>query len=138
MKYLRTVVLLAGGALALAGWAQQTAPPQSEEHGQRAGRAMPSVDDQVAAMTDELNLTADQQAKIKPLLQDQHDQMQGLMRDTSLSADDRRAKARSVHQTTAAKVREVLNDDQKKKYDAWQQEMREKMRQHMEDSEPPK
>jgi Spy/CpxP family protein refolding chaperone len=135
MKYLRTVVLLAGGALALAGWAQQ--PAQSEEHGQRAGRAMPSVDDQVAAMTDELNLTADQQAKIKPVLQDQHDQMQGLMRDTSLSPDDRRAKARSVHQTTVAKVREVLNDDQKKKYDAWQQEMREKMRSHME-SEPPK
>jgi hypothetical protein len=59
------------------------------------------------------------------------------MRDTSLSADDRRAKARSVHQSTVAKVREVLNDDQKKKYDDWQQQMREKMRQHME-AEPPK
>ena len=135
MKFLRTMVLLAGGALALAGWAQQTAPAQSS---QRAGRAMPSVDDQVAAMTDQLNLTADQQAKIKPLLQDQHDQMQTLMKDTSLSPDDRRAKARSVHQSTVAKVREILNDDQKKKYDAWQQEMREKMRQHMEGSEPPK
>lgn len=136
MKYLRTMALLACVALALAGWAQQTAPAQ-EEHGQRAGRAMPSVDDQVAAMTDQLNLTADQQAKIKPLLQDQHDQMQTLMKDTSLSPDDRRAKARSVHQSTVAKVRDVLNDDQKKKYDAWQQEMREKMRQHME-GEPPK
>ena len=137
MKFLRTMALLAGGTLALAGWAQQTAP-QGEEHGQRAGRSMPSVDDQVAAMTDELNLTADQQAKIKPVLQDQHDQMQSLMKDTSLSPDDRRAKARSVHQSTVAKVRDVLNDDQKKKYDAWQQEMREKMRQHMEGSEPPK
>jgi len=138
MKFLRTVVLFSGGTLALAGWAQQTAPAQGEEHGQRAARAMPSVDDQVAAMTDELNLTADQQAKIKPLLQDQHDQMQTLMKDTSLSPDDRRAKARSVHQSTVAKVREVLNDDQKKKYDAWQAEMREKMRQHMEGGEPPK
>src|SRR5215471_4949088 len=138
MKFLRTVVLFSGGTLVLAGWAQQTAPAQGEEHGQRAARAMPSVDDQVAAMTDELNLTADQQAKIKPVLQDQHDQMQSLMKDTSLSPDDRRAKARSVHQSTVTKVREVLNDDQKKKYDAWQQEMREKMRQHMEGSEPPK
>jgi Spy/CpxP family protein refolding chaperone len=138
MKYLRTMVLLAGGTLALAGSAQQTAPAQGEEHGQRAGHAMPSVDDQMAAMTEQLNLTADQQAKIKPLLQDQHDQMQGLMRDQSMSQDDRRAKARSVHQSTVAKIRDILNDDQKKKYDAWQQEMREKMRQHQEGGEPPK
>jgi Spy/CpxP family protein refolding chaperone len=138
MKYLRTIVLLAFGSLALAGFAQQTAPAQGEEHGQRTGRSMPSVDDQMAAMTEQLNLTADQQAKIKPLLQDQHDQMQGLMKDQSMSPDDRRAKARSVHQSTVAKVREILNDDQKKKYDAWQQEMREKMRQHQEAAEPPK
>ena len=56
MKYRRTMVLLAGGALALGSWAQQA--PQGAEHGQRAGRAMPSVDDQVAAMTDELNPAA--------------------------------------------------------------------------------
>jgi len=138
MKHMRTIVLLAGGTLALAAaTAQQPAPAQGE-HSQHMGRSMPSVDDQVAAMTEKLNLSADQQAKIKPLLQDQQDQMQSLMKDQSLSPDDRRAKAKSVHQSTTAKVRDLLNDDQKQKYDAWQEEMHNKMRQHQEGSEPPK
>jgi Spy/CpxP family protein refolding chaperone len=138
MKRLRTIVLLAAGTLALGAFAQQPAPAQGQGSGQHMGRNMPSVDDQVATMTSQLGLSADQQTKIKPILQDQHDQMQGLMSDQSLSPEDRRTKARSVHQATVAKVNEILNDDQKKKYAAWQQQMREKARQHQEGGEPPK
>jgi Spy/CpxP family protein refolding chaperone len=138
MKHLRTIVLLAAGTLALGAFAQQPAPAQSQGPGQHTGRNMPSVDEQMATMTSKLGLSADQQTKIKPILQDQHDQMQTLMNDQSLSPDDRRTKARGVHQATVAKVNEVLNDDQKKKYDAWQQQMREKARQHQEGGEPPK
>ena len=134
MKHLRTIVLLVAGTLALGAFAQQPAPAQS----QGPGHHMPSVDDQLATMTSQLGLSADQQTKIKPILQDQHDQMQGLMSDQSLSPEDRRTKARGVHQATVAKVNEVLNDDQKKKYAAWQQQMREKARQHQEGGEPPK
>jgi len=129
VKHLRTIVLLAGAMLALAATGQQAVP---------AHHSMPSVDDQLTAMTEQLNLSADQQAKIKPLLLDQHDQMQGLMRDQDMSSDDRRAKARSIHQSTVSKIRDVLNDDQKKKFEAWQQEMHQKMHPHQEGGEPPK
>jgi len=139
MKHLRTIVLLAAGTLALGVLAQQLAPAQAGGQGQKMGRGMPSVDDQLATLTSKLGLSADQQTKIKPILQDQQDQMQGLMKDQSLSPDDRRSKARDVHQSTVAKVNDVLNDDQKKKYQALQQQMREKARQHQESgAEPPK
>lgn len=138
MKHLSTIVLLAAGTLALGAVAQQPAPAQDQGPGQHKSQNMPSVDDQLATMTSQLGLSTDQQTKIKPILQDQHDQMQSLMGDQSLSREDRRTKARSVHQTTVAKVNEVLNDDQKKKYAAWQQQMREKARQHQEGGEPPK
>lgn len=137
MKQVTTAIFAALLLLGLAAFAQQKNPsakaPPSGNQGQ-ARHAMPSVDDQLKNLTDKLNLTADQQAKIKPILQDTQTQAQTVMNDSSLSQDDRRAKMRSLHESSSAKIRDVLNDDQKKKFDDWQQEMR---RQHQA-GEPPK
>ena len=137
MKQITTGILAGLLLLGLAAFAQQQNPsgqaPPSGDQGQ-ARHAMPSVDDQLKNLTDKLNLTADQQAKVKPILQDTQTQAQAVMKDSSLSQDDRRAKMRSLHESSSAKIRDVLNDDQKKKFDDWQQEMR---RQHQA-GEPPK
>lgn len=137
MKHVvRTVLLLlAVSLLAGAGFAQQNPPPAGDQQGQRRG--MPSVDDQLKNLTERLSLTDDQQAKIKPILEDQRTQMQALMKDDSLSQDDRRAKGRSIRESTDSKIRDVLTDDQKKKYDAWQQEMRDRMRQRQQGGNNP-
>ncbi len=42
-----------------------------------------------------------------------------------MSREDRMAKMRSMHDEAMAKVRTILNDDQKKKLDEWQKEMHE-------------
>jgi len=130
------LLLLAASLLTGAAFAQQN-PPSGGQPGQRRG--MPSVDDQLKNLTDRLSLTDDQQAKIKPILEDQRTQMQSLMKDDSLSPDDRRAKGRSIRESTDTKIRDILTDDQKKKYDAWQQEMRDRMRQRQPggDNPPP-
>lgn len=129
MRQIKTIISASFVLLALAVYGQQQnpstqAPSSGGMHGQAAQRAMPSVDDQLKNLTDRLSLTADQQAKIKPILEDTHAQAQTLMHDNSLSQDDRRTKMRSLHESSSAKIRDVLNDDQKKKFDAWQQEMR--------------
>jgi len=131
MRQIKTIIFTALCVLGLAAFAQQQNPSaQVPSSGDRAARHMvPSVDDQLKNLTSKLNLTADQQAKIKPILEDQHQQAQSLMSDTSLSQDDRRSKMRTVHESSSAKIRDVLNDDQKKKFDAWQQEMHDRMRQ---------
>lgn len=141
MRHIKTIISAAFVLLALAVYGQQQnpsgqAPSSGGMQGQAPHHAMPSVDDQLKNMTDRLNLTADQQAKIKPILEDTHSQAQTLMNDNSLSQDDRRSKMHSLHESSSAKIRDVLNDDQKKKFDAWQQEMR--ARQHPGGENPPK
>ena len=132
MRHIKTIIFTALCVLGLAAYAQQQNPSaQAPSSGDQAARhTMPSVDDQLKNLTSQLNLTADQQAKIKPILEDQHQQAQAARNDTSLSADDRRSKMRSLHESSNAKIRDVLNDDQKKKFDAWQQQMHDRMGQH--------
>ena len=91
---------------------------------QRGNRQPPSVDQQVKRLTDRLNLSADQQSTIKPILEDQQQQMASLREDTSLSREDRMSKMRSIRESTTSKISAILNDDQKKQYEAMQQEMR--------------
>jgi Spy/CpxP family protein refolding chaperone len=131
MKTIRKITLLAVCALAAAAFAQNAPPPQGgpgDAQGHRRG--MPSADDQLKNMTQAFNLTEDQQAKIKPILEDAHSQMQKVMQDDStLSREDRMSKMRSLHEAASAKVREVLTDEQKKKYDDMQKEMQDHMHQ---------
>jgi Spy/CpxP family protein refolding chaperone len=128
---LMQLILMTGLCLTVASAQQQPAQQQGEGHGGgQHAHGMPSVDDQVKMLSQRLDLTDDQQAKIKPILEDQHTQMQALMKDSSLSPTDRQDKARGIHDQTHAKIRDVLTDDQKKKFDAMQAEMHEHMQHH--------
>jgi len=91
---------------------------------QRGNRQPPSVDEQVKRLADRLKLSADQQSKIKPILEDQRQQMESIRSDSSLSREDRMSKMRSIREAATSKIKEILNDDQKKQYEAMQQEMR--------------
>jgi protein CpxP len=133
MKQMQLILIAGLCLMALAAFAQQQPPPPAqgeERHGQHGAHGMPSVDDHVKMLSEKLNLTEDQQAKVKSLFEAQRTQMQALMKDDSLSPDARRDKARSIHDETHAKIRDLLTDDQKKKFDAMQAEMQEHMRQH--------
>ena len=79
---------------------------------------------QLEHMTQALDLTADQQSQIKPVLVDRQQKLQALFQDQSMSEDDRRAKARSVVEESNSKIESVLNDQQKQKFAAMQQHMR--------------
>jgi len=88
---------------------------------------MRSSDDMVQDLTTKLNLTADQQAKIKTILDENHEQMRATMNDQSLSKEDKHAKMKSMHDSIHAKVREVLTDEQKTKFDAMVKDMENNM-----------
>jgi protein CpxP len=59
-----------------------------------------STDQRLQMMTKQLNLTPDQQQKIKPLLENESQQMQALHQDTSLSQEDRMSKMQQIRQST--------------------------------------
>jgi Spy/CpxP family protein refolding chaperone len=119
-------VCLVGGAHVFAqepGGAPETpAPPPTGGH-----RGMMDPAQQLEGMTKRYNLSADQQTQLKPILASQQQQMQALRGDSSLSREDRMAKMQSIHADTKTKIEAVLNDDQKKQFEADQERMQQRM-----------
>ncbi len=87
--------------------------------GEHAG--VPTIETQLKVLTEKLALTADQQDKIKPILRDLHDATERLMRDTSLSREERLAKVRPERNKADERIRADLNEEQKKKLDEYEQ-----------------
>lgn len=98
---------------------QQTPNHSGEGHGHGRGEGhgagMMSADAMLDHMSQELKLTDDQKAKLKPILENQSKQMRDLRQDTSSSDQDRRAKMKQIHENTMSQVRPILNADQQKK-----------------------
>ena len=80
-------------------------------------------------MAKRLNLTADQQSQIQPIVADEMSQMMGLRNDSSLAPRDRMQKMRSIHEDSNAKIKAILTPDQRTQFDAMQQQQRDRMRQ---------
>ena len=115
-----TVLLISLIALAQ----DQPAPGQGGR-----GRHMPSVDDQTKELSTTLQLSDDQTKQVRAILQDQQDARQKLMQDQSTSFEEKRPKMREIHETASAKIRALLTNDQKSKYDQLEKEQQER-RQH--------
>jgi Spy/CpxP family protein refolding chaperone len=98
---------------------QDQAGPQGGRQG-GAGRE----GQQIEAMTKKLNLTPDQVTQVKAIDDDARQQMMALRSDSSVAQSDKHAKMMAIHQASQDKVRAVLNDDQKTKYDAMLAEMK--------------
>lgn len=87
--------------------------------GEEAG--LPTVEAQLKVLTEKLTLTSDQQDKIKPILKELHEATEKLAQDKSLSREERLAKVRPQRYKADEKIRAILNDDQKKKLDQYEQ-----------------
>lgn len=103
-------------------------PSDTDTNGRHWGRGQGSgqgvtADDQVGFLAAVVPLNSEQQSQIKILLRDEHTQISGIYKDASLSQADKEARAHSVGEATVAKVRNLLNADQKKKFDERPQDM---------------
>ena len=117
-----------GIGVAMAAPAPQDQSDSPHAHRGMGGRQM-DPDREVQRLSKRLNLTDDQKNQIKPILADRQQQMRNLMQDSSLQPNDRHEKMRSIMEDTNNKVKAVLNDDQKAKFDQMQQQMHERMQQ---------
>jgi protein CpxP len=118
------LAILLAIALPLTLVAQTEAPPappqgQMGDH-QHMGRmgGPPSPQQHLDHLSKMLNLTDDQKAKIKPILENESTQVQALHQDTTLSMQDRRTKMRDIHDSTLSQVRPLLTSDQQTKLDS--------------------
>ena len=103
--------------LALAVFAQ-------EAHQNGHGHSMPSADQHLKMLTEKLDLTADQQAKAKPILEEMTTRAQKAMNDQSLPQDQRMQKAHETMMQSDKKLRAILTDEQKAKLDEMESQMR--------------
>jgi periplasmic protein CpxP/Spy len=103
---------------------QDAAPPPAGHmaggHGQMEGR-------QLEMLTKKLNLTPDQVTQVKAIDDDTMAQAKAVHEDTSLSQADKHAKMMDLHKASQDKIRGLLTDEQKTKYDALQAEMKARM-----------
>src|ERR1700693_677401 len=121
--------LLLAIALPLTMVAQTEAPPaqpqgQMGEHHDHMGRmgGPPSPQQRLDHLSKMLNLTDDQKAKIKPIIEDTNAQSDSLRKDTTLSPQDRHAKMHDLHEKSMTQIRGFLTTEQQTKLDSMKHE----------------
>jgi len=123
MNRYRLFTLGAALTFIVATHAQQTTTTTGVSAKSAAGGediALPTVEAQLKVLTDKLDLSSEQQNKIKPIMQELHDATEKLAGDKSLSHEDRLAKVRPQRYEADQKIRAILTDDQKKKLDQYE------------------
>src|SRR5437868_3101604 len=143
------LALVALGMLVLYGNAQQANSAQDQtssqqnstqqndqdqatrRHGHHEWTPEQAVDRRLQHITKALNLSSDQQAKVRTILEAQENQFASLRQDSSLSPQDRRSKMIELHHASMSQIREVLNPDQQKKFDEMTQKREQRMNERM-------
>jgi periplasmic protein CpxP/Spy len=86
----------------------QSAPSQSGQSGS-ASQSSQGADD------NPLGLTEEQKTKLRPIIADENQQMEAVRNDSSLSTEQKVAKANQIRETASPKIRAVLTPEQLQK-----------------------
>ena len=101
---------------------QATSPAENPPGQGDVNSGVPSVERHLQFLSEKLDLSEDQQAQTKPILQEMHDASQKVMQNKKLSDEERTSKTRACHLRADTKLRKILNDDQKQKLDQIEQD----------------
>ena len=106
----------------LQGFAQSSADPASSQAAStsQAGQAADpetraKVQAKLQELSAELNLTDDQKAQLKPIVQDEIQKLRAVNDDASLTADQKKAKFTEIRQSYKSQIVSILNPEQQKK-----------------------
>src|SRR5580658_11192536 len=135
MMMVRSAVLVCGLGVAAVGtaFAQDQAPPPppagtAMQGPPRGGRGGMDPGHRADMLKQNLSLTDDQTSQVKTIFEDSRTKMEALRSNSSLSQDDRRSQMMSIRKAENDKVNALLTPDQKTKYAAMQEQMRDRMR----------
>jgi Spy/CpxP family protein refolding chaperone len=98
------------------------APPTSQQARPARGR----VERTLQRMSETLNLTDDQVAKIRPILQNRNKQLEDLRAKSSLPQGMARAKAREIRRSARQQIDQILTPEQREKQKAMRQGTRQR------------
>jgi predicted HTH transcriptional regulator len=112
---------MAGSAVAQDNGAQQPSARQQLQH----IHAPQSIDQELARLTKDLELTPEQQQQVRPLLQEHHDKIQALLdKNPTASRQQLGPQIHAISDETHRKIHALLTDHQKELEKAMQQRER--------------
>jgi Spy/CpxP family protein refolding chaperone len=115
-KSLRNTVLLAAGLLAMSASPMLAS---AATIAQDAGQTQAAPADQGKRSRPDLNLTDDQKAQMKKIHEDAKSQIAAVNSDTSLSADQKQAKIRTIRMSTHKQTEALLTPEQRQVQKQW-------------------
>lgn len=116
MNRVRSLSIAAVLMFAFAALAQQATQSGAPAH------KMPSVDDHLKMLSEKLDLTAEQQEQIRPVLAEMQASMQKVMNDQSLSREERHQQMKAAFDKANKQAAQYLTEEQNKKLVEMEQE----------------
>jgi periplasmic protein CpxP/Spy len=117
----------------VAAWAQsapanqqpsQSAPPAQTTPSPSAQPNAPTANSAPSQTNEDnpLNLTDEQKTKLRPIIMDENQQMEALRNDTTMTQDQKVAKANQIRADASPKIKAILTPEQLQKLAELQQE----------------
>jgi periplasmic protein CpxP/Spy len=98
---------------------QDSAENKSQQDtAQSSAQQQENAESKLQQISQQLNLSEEQKTKLKPILQDEVDQLKALKSDTSASSQDKLQKAKEIRASHKQQIDAILTPEQKQK---WQQ-----------------
>jgi len=125
-------VLGAALAIGVPVFAQTTTTADSSRQDAQAEPTAPHrhYGDRMKKLSQELNLTPDQQAKIKPIFRQLRAQAKTVHQDTTLTPDQKKAKMKELRENTIAQMNEILTPEQQAQWKQLREQRRAQWEQH--------
>jgi periplasmic protein CpxP/Spy len=121
MKLSKTTWLAAlviGGLVAFAPFTQAAKGAKNAKNANASSTVQDNAKARLATLTKKLDLTSDQQIKVKAILKDEATKIKELKSVKQQTARQRNQKLKSIQQETDTKIKEVLTPDQLAKWPA--------------------
>jgi len=131
MNHIRLLAASAVLMFAMAAVAQQTNTHAAAQAPTSTHVFVPTADGQLKVLAPRLELTRDQQQQIRPMLEELHASIVNLLQEESLSHQQRMDRLHGLYFQAGAKIRTVLNEEQKKKLDQLQHEPHPELHVHL-------
>ena len=97
-------------------------------------KMLPAPEVQLKRLTKGLQLTAEQQKQIRPMLKEEYESLKGIRQDENLSPKQIQAKVEALRTETIAKIETVLTPEQKETYEMISNEIKANKQKRMQEN----
>lgn len=129
MMALGTLIAFAPMTQAQDKKAERKAAKASAKSKVAAGEKQAAPRDRVKQIAEELQLTAEQKEKLKPIFKEEKEKLQAVRQDAALSREQKRAKTLELREAITAKVKPILTAEQLEKWKKAQAQGQQRRRQ---------